>query len=126
MKSFNEIGEYLSKIKGFKVSVHYGNNYDDRWVYIPRIYHYNKDKAKIRVLTNKDNCKNCLKITFDEDKLSKKDIELLIIKYKKIIQLNLVGTCQNFLRVKDLTTILSEVYLTNNKKNPKIEYYFTN
>jgi hypothetical protein len=108
-KNYSELAQILAIKKGVKVSNYYGIEYSENWVYIPRIYNNNPNKAKIRVLKQGDNVKNCLKITFDQDKISKKEIELLINSNIRIIKNNLHGSCQTFLRCNDLLQILTGI-----------------
>lgn len=108
-RNYSELAKILAVKKGVKVSNYYGTEYSENWVYLPRIYSSNPNKAKVRILKPGDNVKNCLKITFDLDKISKKEIEFLINSNIKIIKYNLHGSCQTFLRCNDLLQILTGI-----------------
>lgn len=121
-KTFTELAQILAKKQEIKVTQYYGIEYNPQWVYIPRIYANNKDKAKVRVLKQGDNVKNCLKITFNPERYTRKDIERIINNNIPVIKNQLHGTCQTFLRINDLLEVLTGILgrnglPTNNAKN---------
>jgi hypothetical protein len=109
IESYSELATELSKSKEIKVSTHYGNDYNSLWVYIPRVYAMQWQKAKVRVLTPNDTVKNCLKITFNPDRYDRKDIERIINSNISLIKRQLHGTCQTHLTCNNLLQILTGV-----------------
>jgi hypothetical protein len=108
-RNYSELAKILAVKKGVKVSNYYGTEYNENWIYIPRIYSSNPNKAKVRVLKPGENVKNCLKITFDLDKISKKEIEFLINSNIVTIKRNLRGSCQTFLTCSNLLQVLTGI-----------------
>lgn len=106
MKTYSELAQHLAIKKGIKVVQHYGTQYNDYSVFVPRIYSCNYNNAKVRILRQGDNVKNCLKITFDPDKWTKGQIESLITSNIRVFKHNLHGSCQSFMTINNLTQIL--------------------
>ena len=113
VKTYSELAKILIDKMEIKVNSFYGTNYSEYAVYIPRIYHSNRDKAKVRVLKQGDNVKNCLKITFNPDRYDKKDIEQLINSNIRSIKNQLCGSCHNFLRISGLNQVLTGLIGSN-------------
>jgi hypothetical protein len=111
--NYSQLAQILIKKMEIKICSYYGTEYSNYSVYIPRVYNSNKFKAKVRVLKNGDNVKNCLKITFNPERYDKKDIEKMINSNIRIIQNQLVGSCQNFLRINDLNQVLTGLIGSN-------------
>jgi hypothetical protein len=106
-KTYSDLAKILIKQMEIKICYHYGNEYNDHSVFIPRVYHSNKFKAKVRVLKHSDNVKNCLKITFNPERYTKKQIENMINLNIRIIKNQLCGSCQSFLRINELNQVLT-------------------
>lgn len=109
MKNFGQLAEAKAKEMGIKVMTHYGNDYNKYSVFIPRVYHNNKHKAKIRVLKDSDTVKNCMKITFDNERYTKRQIENIVNSNINVIKVQLLGSCQTFLRCNDLTKVITGI-----------------
>jgi len=108
--SYNSLAKELLKNQSIKVSTCYVDNfkYDENWIYLPRIYAYDYKKAKVRILTNgKDHVKNCLKITFDKDVHTKKDIQKKLNSVLHLIKYHINGTCQHHLTINNLEILLT-------------------
>jgi len=117
MKNYSEIANELIKKAEIKVKTAYVNdfNYSDSWVYLPRVYSSNYQKAKVRMLsTGTDKVKNCIKITYNPDRYTKQEIESKIKSVQHLIKYHLHGSCQNFLSVRNLVQLLT-IYDSKNK-----------
>lgn len=123
MKNISEVAKYLLKEQGIKVSTVYVNDfkYDDKWVFLPRIYSYRHNKAKFRILTNEqDKVKNCLKITFDLDRVTRQEVVNKINRIKHLIPYHINGTCQMHLTVRSLEQLLT-CYEPNNSIKKEVK-----
>ena len=123
MRNYSQIAKEQIKLLGIKIKTEYVNDfkYDENWVYIPRIYSGDYRKAKVRILKNDvDRVKNCIKITFDKDRHSKKYIEHLLKSKIHLVKYHLHGSCQNFLRISELEQLII-CYDRRNKIIPEIK-----
>ena len=121
--SYNSLAKELLKNQSIKISTCYVDNfkYDENWVYLPRVYACDYRKAKVRILTNgKDQVKNCLKITFDKDIHTKKEIENKLNSVLHLVKYHLHGSCQTFLTVNNLSQLLT-CYDRKNKIKEDVE-----
>tara|TARA_R110001583_G_scaffold24100_1_gene88187 strand:+ start:640 stop:1059 length:420 start_codon:yes stop_codon:yes gene_type:complete len=122
MKSYSEIAKEQVKLSEIKIKTEYVEdfNYDDNWIYLPRIYACDYRKAKVRILkTGIDRVKNCIKITFNPDRHKKDYIEFLVKNKLHLIKYHLHGSCQTFLTISNLEQLLV-CYDVRNKISPDL------
>ena len=80
--------------------------YDPNWIYINRIG--NCSKPKFRVLENgRDTVKNCIKITFNQDRHDREYLRHLINSRLKLIAFYSHGSCHRFINHDIIAQVIS-------------------
>ena len=110
--TYSEYTKQWLKDNHIKVKTAYieKGDYDDNFVYLNRVANSNPNKSSFRVLIKgKDVVKNCIKITFDTDKVDKNYIEYFLKSRGKLLNLWAHGSCQRHINCSIVGQILSGV-----------------
>ncbi len=108
--NFNAYAKQWLKDNHIKVSTAYveGGDYNEAFVYLNRVSNYDPNKSSYRVLVKgKDTVKNCIKITFDTERVDKNQIEFTLKTMHKVLSLYANGTCQRAISCVTVGLVLS-------------------